>query len=216
MHSANDLSVRNCWATAERQGLRDAIFLGKLQHYFRPGPILELGAATGHLSSILRDQGREAIASDISPKFLQAIAERGLPSAFVDATRDIAAQTGRRFPNILAQNVLPLIRRNAEVLSRTLRQIHDGLEPEGRFICISAFAWRQPNPQAFFSPREQFRITQASKLFDVIAHFPHQTLPPGLYRAWNADLLNFIDHKLARIASVRWVWVMEKRPGRPL
>jgi SAM-dependent methyltransferase len=215
MHSTKDLGVRNCWATAKRQALRDGVFLKKLQHHFRPGPVLELGAATGHLSSILRDQGREAVASDISPSFLQAIAERGLPSAFVDATQDIAAQTGRRFPNILAQNVLPLIRRNTEVLSTTLRQIHEALEPRGRFICISAFAWRQPNPQAFFSPREQFQITRASNLFDIIAHFPHQTLPPGLYRAWNADILNFVDHKLAWIASVRWVSVMEKRSDHP-
>jgi len=191
-----------------RHRTRDRLFLRDLARYFRPGPVLELGAATGHLSAILHEYGYDVTASDVSPRFVAAIESRGLKAKIVDATQSISLQTGTIFANILAQNVLPLILRDRETVLATLGAIHAGLGPSGRVICISAHARRDRNP--YFSPHEQIDIARSSGLFRVIKIFPHQVMPPGLYRHWNAGALNFVDHFCARIASVRLVWVMEK------
>jgi SAM-dependent methyltransferase len=194
----------------QRHNIRDRIFLRDLARCFHRGSVLELGAATGHLSAILHEYGYDVTASDVSPKFVEAIASRGVKARIVDATRSIAQQTGSIYANILAQNVLPLILRDRATVLATLRQIHAALEPSGRAICISAHARRGRNSDAYFSPREQIDIARASGLFKIVKLFPHQVLPPGLYRNWNASLLNFLDHACARVGSVRLVWIMEK------
>lgn len=209
---------RDIWKTlqdARRHALRDRVFLRDLERFLRPGRTLEIGAATGQLAAILLERGHDVVASDIAPKYLDSMAARGLKGLIVDATRDIVAQTGERYANILAQGVIPLIRRDRGTVDTTLRAIHDALEERGRFLCISPYAWRQPDPKAYFSPQEQMRLARDSGLFEEVTAFPHQIVPPGWYRPWNAPLLNFLDHKLAWVASVRWVWVMEKRSGRP-
>jgi SAM-dependent methyltransferase len=197
-------------ALGKRHELRDRHFLRCLARHFRPGAILELGAATGHISAILQEYGYEVTASDVVPQLLRAIESRGLKSALVNATEDIVAQTGRRYPNIFAQNIFPLIRRDGLRSLAALRCIHDALEPSGRFICIGAYPWRRRDADIFFSPREQMEIAQSSGLFRMVRWFPHQVTPPGWYREWNAKLLNALDHKLAWIASTRLVWVLEK------
>jgi SAM-dependent methyltransferase len=194
----------------KRHALRDREFLRSLARFFRPGPILELGASTGHLAAILRENGYDMTASEVEPKLVRAIAARGVKAALVDATQDIAVQTGCTFPNILAQAITPLIRRDHTQLVATLGRIHAALDTAGRFIGIGPYAWRQPNPWAFFSPREQIAITRSCGLFRMIACFPHQVVPPSLYRPWNARTFNLLDHKLAHIASTRYVWIMEK------
>jgi SAM-dependent methyltransferase len=209
-HYFTEDALREWTRIGDRHRLRDEYFLRSIERHFRPGPILELGAATGHLSAILHARGYDVTASDVSPRFVDAIAGRGVKSALVDAMQDITAQTGNAYANIIAQNVLPLVLRNREQLLTTLRMIHNALEPAGRVICISARAKKDRNPDAYFSPREQIDIAQASGLFRLLTVFPHQVVPTGLYRPWNAAVLNFLDHKLAGIASVRLVWVMEK------
>ena len=87
----------------QRHHARDRLFLRDLARYLRPGPVLELGAATGHLFAILHEYGYDVTASDVSPKFVGAIAGRGLKAAIVDATRSIPQQTGSTYANILAQ-----------------------------------------------------------------------------------------------------------------
>jgi SAM-dependent methyltransferase len=208
-----DRTVRNCLNDAKRQGLRDRLFMQGLERYLRPGRTLEIGAATGQLSAILQQHGYSVVASDVAPQFLPAIGARGLKAVVVDATQDIVAQTGEIYANILAQGVIPLIRRDRERVMTTLRAIHGALEPGSRLLCISPYAWRQPDPKAFFSPKEQMQIARASGLFEPVVAYPHQVVPPGWYVPWNATLLNFFDHNLAWIARVRWVWVMEKRSG---
>ena len=192
----------------DRHALRDAYFLRSLEPYFRPGPILELGAATGHLSAILRGRGYDVTASDLSPRFVAAAAARGLKTARVDATRDIVAQTGAAYANVLAQNVAPLYRRDRATVLAALTAIHGALEPQGRLIVIGAVSRR--NRRRHFSPREQIELARGSGLFHILRVFPHQVVPPGLYRAWNARGLNVLDHRLAAIASIRLVWIMEK------
>lgn len=200
------------WAKiGDRHRLRDEQFLRVLARWFRPGPILEIGAATGHLSEILGSRGYDVVASDYSPALVHAIEARGVPAAIVDATVDIRGQTGRLFANVLAQNVLPLIWRDRDVVRSTLGAIHDALEPGGRLICISAYPRRGEHPEAYFTPREQLEIAKATGLFRPLAAFPHQAIPTAWYRRWNAGLLNLLDFHAAHIFSVRLVWVMEKK-----
>jgi SAM-dependent methyltransferase len=208
-----DEDVRKRAETGARHELRDRYFLRGLARYFCPGSILELGASTGHLSAVLQADGYQVVASEVKTKLVRAIAARGLDAQLVDATKNIVAQTGRRFPNILAQCVGPLIYRNRQQVLLTLRQICDGLDVSGRFVCIGPYPWRQPDPKAFFSPREQIALAQESGRFRMIACFPHQVVPPALYRPWNGGMLNLLDHTLAHIASARLVWVMEKAKG---
>jgi len=193
-----------------RHRLRDEQFLRTIETWFQPGPILELGAATGHLSEILHRRGYDVTASDVSPPFVAAIAGRGLRAAMVDATMNIQAQTGRTFANVLAQNVLPLIIRDRATVCSTLESIHAALEPRGRLICVSAHARRDRNPGFYFRPGEQIEIAEASLLFRTLARFPHQVVPTSLYRSWNAGFLNFVDFQAAKLAAVRLVWVMGK------
>jgi SAM-dependent methyltransferase len=209
-HYFTEDALREWTRIGDRHRLRDQYFLRSLEKHFRPGSVLELGAATGHLSAILHARGYDVTASDVSPRFVDAIAGRGVKAALVDATQDITAQTGNTFANILAQNVLPFILRNREQLLTTLRMVHNALEPSGRLICISARAKKDRNPGAYFSPGEQIDIARSSGLFRIVSVIPHQVVPTGLYRPWNAAMLNFLDHALAGIASVRLVWVMEK------
>lgn len=203
-------AVENWTRIARRHRLRDEQFLRTIETFLRPGPILEIGAATGQLSEILLLRGYDVTASDVSPPLVAAISARGVRAMIVDATLDIRAQTGRSFANILAQNVLPLIKRDRTILLQTLTSIHAALESAGRLICISANPWRDRNPQSYFSPREQVDIAMASGLFGAAVVFPHQVVPPALYRRWNAPVLNFLDFRLAHIAAIRLVWVLEK------
>jgi SAM-dependent methyltransferase len=210
-HYFTEQALRDWTAIAEKHRIRDEYFLRTIQNYFRPGAILEIGAATGHLSAILKQRGYDVTASDVAPRFVVAIAARGVPAKIIDATRDIRQQAGGIFANVLAQNVIPLIRRDRATVLATLSAIHAALDVGGRLICISAHAGRCHDPAAFFRRREQVDIASCSGLFRVVKTFPHQIVPTGIYRPWNAPLLNFADFKLARIAAVRLVSVLEKR-----
>jgi SAM-dependent methyltransferase len=209
-HYFTEQALHDWTAIAERHRIRDEYFLRTLQKYFRPGPVLEIGAATGHVSAILHKRGYDVTASDISPRFVAAIAARGVPALLVDVTRNIRLQTGRSFANVLAQNVIPLIGRDRGLLHATLSTIHAALTPSVRLICINARTGRCRNPDAFFRPREQIEIMKSSGLFRVVKSFPHQVVPTGLYRRWNAAVLNFADFRLARFAAVRLVSIVEK------
>lgn len=209
-HYFTEQALRDWTAIAKKHRIRDEYFLRTLQKYFLPGPVLEIGAATGHLSAILIERGYDVMASDISPRFVASIAARGVPARRVDATRDIRLQTGRDFANVLAQNVIPLIRRDRDVCLATLAAIHAALKSSGRLICINARTGRCIHPEEFFDPAEQLEIMKSSGLFRVVKAFPHQVAPTGLYRHWNAPVFNFLDFSLARIAAVRLVSILEK------
>jgi SAM-dependent methyltransferase len=209
-HYFSEQALKDWTAIAAKHGIRDEYFLRRIETYLRPGPVLEIGAATGQLSAILKRHGYDVTASDVSPRFVAAIAARGVPAEFVDASRDILSQTGRSFSNILAQNVIPLIRRDPETVNATLTAIYGALQPGGRFISIAAHSFRCSKPQAFYRPREQFEMAERSGLFRMVRTIPHQVIPTALYRRWNAPVLNFLDFELARIASVRLVLIAEK------
>ena len=123
--------------TGERHALRDRQFIRTFMRYFRPGPILELGASTGHLAALLQEAGCDVTASDVLPKLVSAIASRGLKAIRVDATQDIVQQAGCHFPNVLAQAIGPIIHRDRAQSLRTLRCIHDVLDASGPLYPIT-------------------------------------------------------------------------------
>jgi SAM-dependent methyltransferase len=209
-HYFTEQALRDWSAIAERHRIRDEWFVRTLVKYLHPGPVLEIGAATGHFSAILQEQGYDVTASDVSPRFVSAIAARGVPALLVDATRNIRLQTNRSFTNVLAQNVIPLIRRDLDLVQSTLSAIHNALVPSGRLICINARTARCQRPEAFFHPLEQLEAMKGSGLFRVVDTFPHQVVPTPLYRHWNARFFNFADFHLARLAAVRLVSILER------
>jgi SAM-dependent methyltransferase len=209
-HYFTEKALQDWIRIGARHRIRDEHFLRAVERYFRRGSILEIGAATGHLSEILQHRGFDVTASDISPRFVAAIEARGVRAQLIDATANIRAQTGQTFANVLAQGVIPLVRRDPTTAMSTLEAIHGALEPQGRLICISPHAWRDPDPQSYFRPREQIEIARSSRLYRIIKVFPHQVVPTALYRRWNSGILNFLDFQAAKIAAVRLVWVAEK------
>jgi len=210
-HYFSEEAVRAWTAIAAKHRIRDELFLGVLARWFRPGTILEIGAATGHLSQILLARGYDVLATDLSPVLVQAARARGVPALIVDASRDIREQTGRQFSNVLAQGVLPLIFRDRQRVQTTLAAIHNALEPAGRLVCISPDASRSQQAEAYFTPREQVAIASETGLFRPVTTFPHQVVPTGWYRHWNARLLNFLDFRAAHLFAIRLVWIMEKK-----
>jgi SAM-dependent methyltransferase len=209
-HYFKEEAVREWIRIGDKHRLRDEQFLGVVSRWFRPGSILEIGAATGQLSGILSLRGYDVLASDYSPALVNAIKARGVQSAVVDATAKIREQTGRVFANVLAQNVLPLIWRDKNVVTSTLAAIHDALEPGGRLVCISAHPRWEKLRESYLTPREQIEIATASGLFRLITAFPHQVIPTAWYRPWNARLFNVFDFHAAHLIAIRLVWVMEK------
>ena len=209
-HYFTEQALRDWTKIGARHLVRDEYFLRSIESFFSPGPILEIGAATGHISEILHKRGYDVTASDVSPRFVAAIQARGVRAQIVDATSNIRSQTGRSFANIFAQNVIPMIRRDRPALVAVLSAVHEALTPAGRLICVGAHPWRCETPGAYFRPREQMEIAKASGFFRPIRIFPHQVVPTSLYRRWNAAFLNTLDFQAARIAAVRLVWVMEK------
>jgi SAM-dependent methyltransferase len=210
-HYFRDEVVRTWTKIGERHRLRDEQFLRTLSRWFQPGSVLEIGAATGHLSAILLRQGHDVLASDYSPGLVNAIKARGVPAAIVNAAAHIRRQTGRTFANVLAQNVLPLVWRDKTTVTSTLAAVHEVLEPQGRLICISAHERGAKGLESYFTPREQIAIGLGTGLFRLVTRFPHQVVPTGWYRSWNARALNILDFHAAHVFAIRLVWVMEKK-----
>jgi SAM-dependent methyltransferase len=213
-HYFTDEAVCEWTRIADRHHLRDEQFLRVLSRWFQPGPILEIGAATGQLSAILHRRGYDVLASDYSPVLVSAIRARGVPAAVVDATADIRGQAGRVFANVLAQGVLPLIWRDRATVVSALAAVHGALMPRGRLICITPHPRWSKDSQSYFTPREQIEIASAMGLYRLVAAFPHQVIPTGWYRRWNASLFNLLDFHAAHLLSIRLVCVMEKIDSR--
>jgi SAM-dependent methyltransferase len=209
-HYFTEKALQDWTRIGAQHRIRDEQFLRTIGPYFRPGSVLEIGAATGHLSEILKNRGWDVTASDISPRFVGAIQARGVRAQIVDATSDIKTQTGRTFANVVAQSVVPLIRRDRETVKSTLAAIHAALEPDGRLLCVCPFLWREVDSRSYFSPREQIDIASQSGLFRTLKVIPHQVVPTAWYRSWNARFLNYLDFRAARIAANRLVWILEK------
>lgn len=207
-YNSND-AIEAWEAIKQRHRLRDEYFLRHFLPYFRKGRILELGAATGNLAAILQDWGHDVTASDFSGAFVGHMNKIGLNAVRIDVTKDFAREHGK-WPMILAQGVSPLCFRDEAINRTVLENIHNALEDGGRVLSIFGNKWDKYNADVFHQPWEQIEIVRQSGLFRVVKEVCHQVTPPGLYRPWNAPILNFMDFALARIACVRKAWILEK------
>jgi SAM-dependent methyltransferase len=124
-----------------RQSAKDRVLFPRIAALLGPGRTLELGAGAGLLTLLLRESGRDVVASDYAPFFVEHLTSLGLDAHRVDAT-DIAAAGVGTFPNIFARSITPLITSDREVISATYRSLKAALEPGGRFVHIHAQAGR--------------------------------------------------------------------------
>lgn len=200
----------SAWAAiGARHQVRDERFLKAILPHFRPGTIHEAGAGCGHLAHILQRLGREVTCSDLASSFVQHMRDRGLRAERYDATM-LDKVIDRRYDNILAQGVTPLVVRDRDTNEKTLRAIHGSLTPGGRLISIFAIKRDAYNKANYFQPDEQIAHTLASGLFKLVKVIPHQVTPPRYHTPANTRLLTFLDFQLAKIACVRKVMVWEK------
>lgn len=201
--------VETWLAIGRRHRLRDVQFLRRIQRWFKPGSIHEAGAACGHLSEILRDMGWSISSSDLSTAFVEQMKSAGLDARRYDATK-LDEETSERFDNVLAQGLTPLSVRDEGINLKTISGIHSVLEDGGRLVSIFSIKRDDYNREHYLQPDEQIERIVATGQFRLIRVIKHQVVPPGLYRPWNAWLLNQCDFVLAHIWCNRKVMVFEK------
>jgi SAM-dependent methyltransferase len=192
-------------ATSRRQRAKDAIFVEVLIPYFRPGPILEIGAGCGQLSELLLAKGLDVTASDIQPFLVEYMSSRGLRVKVLDAT-NLSAALDRPYGSILAQSISVLITPDLATVRRTYESVHAALPPGGRFVFILPSLWGEPWSRA----SDHLRIADETG-FDVVRRFRHQVLPSSLYGHLPVAVLRAIDGSIGRILGVRWVFIFERR-----
>jgi SAM-dependent methyltransferase len=192
-------------ATTERQRAKDAIFVETLMPYFRPGPILEIGAGCGQLSELLSAKGLDVTPSDIQPFLVDYMSSRGLRARILDAT-NLATGLDRPYDNILAQSISVLITPDLATVQQTYESVHAALPPNGRFIFILPSLWREPWSHA----ADHLRIADEAG-FDLVRRFRHQILPSSLYGHLPDKVLRVIDGSIGRILGIRWVFIFERR-----
>jgi SAM-dependent methyltransferase len=192
-------------ATTQRQRAKDAIFLETLLPYFRPGPILEIGAGCGQLSEILSAKGLDVTPSDIQPFLVDYMTAHGLRARILDAT-NLVSGLDRSYDNILAQSISVLITPDLAVVQRTYESVHAALGPGGRFIFILPSMLGDPWSDA----ADHLRIADQAG-FDLVLRFRHQILPSMLYGHLPASFLRAADGSIGRILGIRWVFIFERR-----
>lgn len=97
------------------------------------GPVLDLGCGTGLMAVALSDLGlRPWIGVDLSPGMLAMAGQRGLYAEMYEADlTDFLARERRRFPLVLAGDVLPYL----GDLRGLFAAVAARLAPGGRFVC---------------------------------------------------------------------------------
>lgn len=205
-------SVEEWAGIVKKQEIRDRVFFPWLSQFFRPGTVLDLGAACGQTSQYLRELGFRVTSSDIIPEFVTYMAERGLDAHVIDAT-NIQDATAETFDNVFAQGLSPqMCRLEPDVTRRAYISIARALKPHGRFVSISGlYNYRHRYKRArYFSRAEHLAMIQSLDLFKIVRVVPHMVVPPRIYRGWNSRVLNFMDFKLAKLLPNRVVIVLEK------
>ena len=194
-------------ATTRRQRPKDALFVGRLLPYFRPGRILEIGAGCGQLSELLAELGLDITPSDIQPFLVEYMLSRHLRAERLDATH-LPTTFDPPYTNILAQSISVLITRDLALVQRTYESIHDALPAGGRFIFILPSLWGEPWSRA----SDHVRIADRSG-FRLVHRFRHQIFPSSLYGALPKPILQAADGTLGRFLGIRCVFVFERRSG---
>jgi SAM-dependent methyltransferase len=194
-------------ATTRRQRAKDAIFIPTLVPYFRPGPILEIGAGCGQLSELLAAQGLDVTASDVQPFLVDFMLSQGLQARIIDAT-NLVSGIDRPYANVLAQSISVLITPDLELVEETYKSVHAALPEGGRFIFILPNVWGEHWSRA----RDHLRIADGAG-FDLVHRFRHQILPSVFYSRLPGAVLRAADGSLGRLLGIRWVFIFERRPA---
>jgi SAM-dependent methyltransferase len=101
------------------------------------GPILDLGAGTGRVTSDLAARGHELVALELDPELIAALAERA-PTART-ATGDVRDfELNASFPLVIAPMQLIQIIGGAESRAAMLERVRAHLEPGGLFAAALA------------------------------------------------------------------------------
>jgi 2-polyprenyl-3-methyl-5-hydroxy-6-metoxy-1,4-benzoquinol methylase len=116
--------ARDNWKLAARQAFAD------LAESEDKKTILELGAGAGLDSTYFKSRGFDVLATDMSPKMVEACQEAGLAAQALDLY-DLG-QLHRQFDAIYSMNVLLHVPK--EDLGEVLATIHDTLTPDGIFF----------------------------------------------------------------------------------
>jgi SAM-dependent methyltransferase len=191
---------------AQQQRSKDALFIDALIPYFRPGPIIEIGAGVGQLSELLAAKGRMVVASDIEPFFVEYMASIGLHARILDAT-DLGPSLDQPVDNILAQSISVLITRDLETVRRTYGSIRAVLARQGRFVFILP---TPPRSERWSRAKDHLRIADESG-FDLVHTFRHQAVPSSVYDRLPPSVMRQIDGLPGRLLGVRRVFVFSAR-----
>lgn len=115
---------RQSWKLSARQRFAE---LAKAEH---KQTLLEIGAGAGVDSSYFQTQGFDVLATDLSPKMIEACKQRGVNAQVLDLY-DITS-LHKQFDAIYSLNVLLHIPKKD--LKKVLAGIHDALAPNGIFF----------------------------------------------------------------------------------
>ena len=163
---------------ALHQAPKDQVLIPALARHFVSGRLLELGAATGHLSQMLKSMGWQVISSDFQPFFVEHLRKKGLDACRVDAT-DIAASGLTGLDNIFSHSITPFITHDYDVVARTYRSTLAALRPGGRMVMVHAMEkWRDVGREM-----RRHRELALGAGYRHVRVFRNQLLPSAAYRA---------------------------------
>jgi len=226
-------SMLQKWAEiADRHRCRDTVFLQSLSAFFKPGKMLELGAATGNISEILLQMGFNIMPSDLSPTFVHAMRVKGMDARIVDA-QNICSSIDEKFDTILTSALSPFIVNSPNSISikKTYQSIHSSLHTGGRLIFIfprfSVIRYMLSKnitarktyesesslrvlKKKYATVRTHVMVIRQMGIFRIKEMFRHQVLPTSMYTERNMKLLNFIDFAVGRALGERTIFVLEK------
>lgn len=183
---------------AERQAPKDRLLIPPIARQFGPGPVLELGSGTGHLTQLLRSLGHEVVPSDYAQFFVDYMKSKGLNARRIDATAIGADDYG--FPNIFCQSITPFITTELVVIDKAYRSVLKALAPGGRFVLIHAMAKRADLRQTMV---DHEALANDAGFRDVTLR-RDQLLPTAAY-AKAPWLANTLDGAFAPILGSRFV-----------
>jgi len=202
--------LRHWIATGRRQEAKDQVLLVRIARSFVPGRVLDLGAGAGQTSLLLRGLGRDVVASDYAPFFVDHLRSLGLEAHRVDAT-DISASRLGLFPNIFCQSITPLITSDLSVVARAYRSIHESLEPGGQLVEIHAQAARHELRATMREHANQARRAG----FEDVRVVRNQLLPSSAYRAHLRPLAAVAERALGPSLGSRFVLTARRPLERP-
>ena len=209
-----DITCVEIWKNkALERVFRDIEFYSKIKKYFNNGSVLELGSAVGNIAKILEDLGFEVVASDYFDFFVDYERKIGLNAYKVDAT-EIYNYLSKKFDNVLAQGLSPIMRRDKEMVKKTYLSIHNALKEHGRLIMIqTAYIHKPSKRKTYLSKDEQLEIVREMNIFKVVKVIKHQFVHHKFYSYFNKGFLSFLDFTLAKILPFRHAIILEKLPN---